>query len=65
MRASTSVFRTPAADVAERIAAQYHQTPECIVLDPADWVGSEDVDDFLRVSAELTAAAEESNLIIG
>jgi len=57
-------YRMPAAEVAERIAAQYGQKPELIVLQPDEWVGTEDVQEFLRISEEMKDSARDARLLI-
>ena len=58
------VYRTPAAEAAERIAAQYDQKPGLIVLKPDEWVGTEEVQEFLRISAEMKKSAKDARLLI-
>ncbi len=61
---SAVAYRMPAAEVAERIAAQFGKKPELIVLQPDEWVGTEDVQEFLRISEEMKDSAKDARLLI-
>jgi hypothetical protein len=50
--------------IAERIAAQFGQKPGLIVLQPEDWVGTEDVQEFLRISEEMKDSARNARFLI-
>jgi hypothetical protein len=56
--------RTPAAEIAERIAAHFGQKPQLITLKPDDWVGTREVQDFLRVSEEMRDSARNACWLI-
>ncbi len=57
-------YANPAADVAVRIAAQFGEEPQFITLAPEDWVGTEDIMEFLRVSEEMKDSAKDARLIL-
>jgi hypothetical protein len=55
-------FSTP-AETADRVVAQFGEKPQVITLGPDDWVGTDDVLEFLRISEEMKDSAKHAQLV--
>ncbi len=64
--ASDTAYATPLSpDDVELIAAQSGQKPRYFELKPEDWVGADDLREFLRLSAEIRNTRPETDLVFG
>ena len=51
-------------EIAEKIAALFGEKPQIIIMRPEDWVGTEDVQEFLRVSENMRDSAKDAKMLI-